>query len=136
MTSEDDLPYQPVPRDRNAERARYKKNFDSRGPLKQLKVEFRKQWGGEDNWYTKSKRWANKQIFPINHLSLGLIEWLWGYWVEAKVKMTMDDVDNQAEAIVDLWEEEDAQPKPEIIITPSEVEGLDTIEIKSPWQRK
>jgi len=42
---------------------------------KEIEHKFEYQWGGEDTWYTKSKRWANKQKFPINHLALGLIEW-------------------------------------------------------------
>ena len=25
--------------------------------------EFEHHWGGEDTWYTKSKRWANKQTY-------------------------------------------------------------------------
>ncbi len=103
-------------------------NHDQR---KKLSIEFQSQWGGDDNWYTVSKKWAHKQMFPINHLTLGLIEWLWGHWINIKVKDTMDQVDAQAEKIVEQWEKED--PKPEITTTPSKVEGLDTIEIKSPW---
>ena len=30
-----------------------------------IQWKFEKTWGGNDNWYTKSKRWANKQKFPI-----------------------------------------------------------------------
>ena len=100
---------------------------------KTLSIEFQSQWGGEDNWYTKSKKWANKQMFPVNRLALGLIEWLWNQWVNTKVKDTMDQVDTQAEEIVGKWTEEEPLPAPEIIVTPSEVKGLDTIEIKSPW---
>ena len=33
-----------------------------------IQWKFEKTWGGNDNWYTKSKRWANKQKFPVNHL--------------------------------------------------------------------
>ena len=96
-----------------------------------IEHKFEHQWGGEDNWYTKSKRWANKQKFPINHLALGFIEWLWQHWVDGKVEMEMQSVDKQAEEIKEQWKEEDK--KPVIKSTPSEVDGLDTIKIKSPW---
>ena len=64
---------------------------------KKVEINFEHHWGGEDTWYTKSKRWANKQKFPINHLALGIIEWLWNHWVDGKVKMTMTDTDKQTE---------------------------------------
>ena len=48
---------------------------------------FEYTWGGEDNWYTKSKRWANKQNPVVKHLALGVIEWLWVKWIAGKVKM-------------------------------------------------
>ena len=91
--------------------------------------EFEHHWGGEDTWYTKSKRWANKQKFPINHLALGFIEWIWEMWVEGRVKMEMASVDKQAEEIRKQWEEE--EKKPVIKSTPSEVEGLDIISIST-----
>jgi len=81
------------------------------------KIEFEHNWGGEDTWYTKAKRWANNQKFPINQLALGFIEWLWKQWVEARVQQEMESVDRQAEAIVEQWEKEDEQPKPEIVET-------------------
>ena len=82
-----------------------------------IEYKFEHHWGGEDTWYTKGKRWANKQKFPINHLALGFIEWLWKHWVDGKVEMEMASVDKQAEAIVEQWEKEDEQPKPEIVET-------------------
>ena len=96
-----------------------------------IEHKFEHQWGGEDTWYTKGKRWANKQKFPINHLALGFIEWLWQHWVDGRIEMEMQSVDKQAEEIKEQWKEEDK--KPVIKSTPSEVGGLDTIEIKSPW---
>ena len=94
-----------------------------------IEHKFEYQWGGEDTWYTKSKRWANKQKFPINHLALGFIEWLWMQWIVGKVKMEMASVDKQAEEIKEQWKEEDK--KPVIKSTPSEVEGLDIISIST-----
>ena len=82
-----------------------------------VEYKFEHHWGGEDNWYTKGKRWANKQKFPINHLALGAIEWLWKHWVDGKVEMEMQSVDKQAEEIVKQWDKEDEQPKPEIVET-------------------
>lgn len=89
---------------------------------------FEHQWGGEDTWYTKGKRWANKQKFPINHLALGVLEWLWEKWVEGRVDMEMASVDKQAEEIKKQWEEEE-NTGPFVKTRPSEVEGLDDISI-------
>ena len=103
-----------------------------------IEHKFEHQWGGEDTWYTKGKRWANKQKFPINHLVLGFIEWLWQHWVDGKVQMEMTSVDKQAEEIKRQWEKEE---KPQTVMesTPSEVDGLDNIRIinqafvPNPW---
>jgi len=103
-----------------------------------MKYEFEHHWGGEDNWYTKGKRWANKQKFPINHLALGFIEWLWEHWVDGRVQMEMTSVDKQAEELKNQWEKEE---KPQTVMesTPSEVDGLDNIRITNqvffpdPW---
>ena len=92
---------------------------------------FKYYWGGEDNWYTKSKRWANEQKFPINHLALGFIEWLWTMWVQGKVDMEMTDVDKQVNEIIKTWEEEKQEPVTEI--KKSDIEGLDDIRIIAPW---
>jgi len=96
-----------------------------------IEYKFEHHWGGEDMWYHKAERWAKKQKFPINHLALGFITWLKEKWIEGKVEMEMTSVDKQAEEIKEQWKEEDK--KPVIKSTPSEVEGLDTIEINSPW---
>ena len=107
-----------------------------------MKHEFHHQWGGEDTWYTKGKRWANKQKFPLNHLALGFIEWLWQHWVDGRVELEMSSVDKQAEDIKKQWEkQEKINEEKKIVIesTPSEVEGLDNIRIKNtailpdPW---
>ena len=86
-------------------------------PSQDFNYKFEHHWGGEDNWYTKGKRWANKQKFPINHLALGFIEWLREKWIDGKVEMEMASVDKQAEAIVEQWEKEDElnRPKAEIV---------------------
>ena len=89
---------------------------------------FEYEWGGEDTWYTKSKRWAKKQNPIIRSLVLGFIEWLWIKWIEGKVKMEMSSVDKQAEEIVDMWE---IQDKPIVKSEKSEVEGLDIISIST-----
>ena len=97
-----------------------------------MKYEFEHHWGGEDTWYTKGKRWANKQKFPINHLALGLITWLKELWIGGKVQMEMSSVDKQVQEIVKQWEEEEKQ-EPVIEIKESDIEGLDDIRIISPW---
>jgi len=100
-----------------------------------MKIEFEKQFGkGTDPWYAKAERWAKKQKFPISFLALGFIEWLKNKWIDVKVANTMRDIDRQSEEIKKIWEqydeEEARQFAPEIIETPSEVEGLDDMEIK------
>ena len=103
---------------------------DKETKLIEYKFEF--QWGGEDTWFTKANRWAQKQKYPINHFAMGLIVWLWEMWVDAKVQLEMKSVDKQAEEIKKQWSEED--PKPSIKSEPSEVEGLDTISIS--WRQR
>ena len=83
-------------------------------PSQGFHFEFEHHWGGEDTWYTKGKRWAKKQKFPVNHLALGVLEWLWNTWVDEKVKMEMDSVDNQVKEIKKQWEEDDRE-QPEIV---------------------
>ena len=98
----------------------------------QIEHKFQYQWGGEDNWYTKSKRWANKQKFPINYLALGFIESLWIMWVGGKVDMEMTSVDKQVNEIIKTWNEEEKQ-EPVTEIKKSDIEGLDDIRIIAPW---
>lgn len=95
---------------------------------------FEYQWGGEDTWYTKSKRFANKQKPPLNKIILGIIEWLWKIWIEGKVQLEMASVDIQVEEIHKLWDEN--KSKPLIKIEPSKVEGLDIISITNPLHVK
>ena len=93
-------------------------------------IEFEKQFGkGVDPWYAKAERWAKKQRFPISFLALGIIEWLKQKWIDVKVANTMRDIDRQSEEIKKICEEED-KPKTIITTTPSEVKGLDDMEIK------
>ena len=95
-----------------------------------MKIEFEKQFGkGVDPWYAKAERWAKKQRFPISFLALGIIEWLKQKWIDVKVANTMRDIDRQSEEIKKNWEEKD-KPKTIITTTPSEVKGLDDMEIK------
>ena len=48
-------------------------------------------------------------------------------WIEQKIENTMKSVDSQVEQIHKEWDE--SQPKPKIIETKSEVEGLSNFEI-------
>ena len=97
-----------------------------------IKFNFEKQFGkGTDPWYEKAERWAKKQKFPISFLASGIITWLKEKWIDVKVANTMRDIDIQAEEIKKIWEEEEKnQFSPEIKETPSEVEGLNDIEIE------
>lgn len=46
-------------------------------------------------------------MFPINHLALGVLEWLREKWIECRVEMEMTSVDKQAEQIKEQWDKED-----------------------------
>ena len=96
-----------------------------------MKIEFEKQFGkGTDHWYAKAERWAKKKKFPISFLALGLIAYLKKVWVNVKVENTMRSVDADVEKIHELWDDEEKkQFAPEIIETPSEVEGLNDLMI-------
>ena len=95
-----------------------------------MKIEFEKQFGkGTDPWYAKAERWAKKQKFPISFLALGFIEWLKQKWIDVKIANTMREIDRQSEEIKKIWEEKD-KPKTIITETPSEVKGLNDMEIK------
>ena len=95
-----------------------------------MKIEFEKQFGkGTDPWYEKAERWAKKQRFPISFLALGIIEWLKQKWIDVKIANTMRDIDRQSDEIKKIWEEKD-KPKTIITETPSEVKGLNDMEIK------
>ena len=95
-----------------------------------MKIEFEKQFGkGVDPWYAKAERWAKKQRFPISFIALGFIEWLKQKWIDVKIANTMREIDRQSEEIKKIWEEKD-KPKTIITETPSEVKGLNDMEIK------
>jgi len=95
-----------------------------------VKIEFEKQFGkGVDPWYAKAERWIKKKFKNpyLQHLALGFLEWLKQKWIDTKVFNTMRDVDIQVEEIKKTWDEEEKSP--EIIETPSEVKGLNDMEI-------
>ena len=95
-----------------------------------MKIEFEKQFGkGTDPWYAKAERWIKKKFKNpyLQHLALGFLEWLKEKSIHAKVYNTMRDVDIQVEEIKKTWDEEEKSP--EIIETPSEVKGLNDMEI-------
>jgi hypothetical protein len=95
-----------------------------------VKIEFEKQFGkGVDPWYAKAERWIKKKFRNpyLQHLALGFLEWLKQKWIDTKVFNTMRDVDIQVEEIKKTWDEEEKGT--EIIETPSEVKGLNDMEI-------
>ena len=97
-----------------------------------MKIEFEKQFGqGVDPWYAKVERWGKKKFKNpyLQQLSLGIIEWLKQKWIDVKIANTMREIDRQSEEIKKIWEEKD-KPKTIITPTPSEVKGLDYMEIK------
>ena len=97
-----------------------------------MKFSFQKQFGkGTDPWYAKAERWVYKNFKNpyLQHLGIGLIEWLKQKWIDVKIANTMREIDRQSEEIKKIWEEED-KPKTIITETPSEVKGLNDMEIK------
>ena len=78
---------------------------------------FEKTFGGIDNWYTKSKRWAKKQSPWLSHLITGVIEWLHKLWIDGKILQVMADVDKDIDKIKSTWEENDRQSTPHIVET-------------------
>ena len=100
-----------------------------------MKIEFEKTFGeGVDQCYPKKKKKNNKKLRNpfFQHLALVFLEWLRQKWIDVKIANTMREIDAQAEDIKKIWEEED-KPKTIITTTPSEVEGLDNMEIKRKW---
>ena len=97
-----------------------------------FEYKFEHYWGGKDNWYTKSKRWAKKQRFPISFLVTGFIEWLHKMWIDGKILRTMDDVDRQTVKILGDWEEHDRQNTPHIVETGVLGDESWSIEITNP----
>ena len=108
-----------------------------------MKIEFEKQFGKRTApWYAKAERWAKKQKFPISFLALGLITWMKEKWIDVKVENTMRSVDADIEKIHELWDEEEATHRMNVIAQngndglhysqePSEVKGLDNFEIRN-----
>ena len=73
---------------------------------------FEKTFGeGVDPWYDKAERWVKKKFKNpfVQHLALGLIEWLKIKWIDVKVANTMRDIDKQSEQIKQIWEEQDVR---------------------------
>ena len=103
-------------------------------PSQDFNYKFEHHWGGEDNWYTKGKRWAFGQKFPFNHLALGIIEWLWKHWVDGKVEMEMQSIDRQVKEMGEIWDEEDERNRqPTVEEGPSSVPDLPTLRIRAPF---
>ena len=82
---------------------------------------FEKTFGdGVDPWYDKAERWVKKKFKNpfVQHLALGLIEWLKVKWIDVKVANTMRDIDKQSEQIKKIWEEQDVREStPHIVET-------------------
>ena len=79
---------------------------------------FEKTFGdGVDPWYDKAERWVKKKFKNpfVQHLALGLIEWLKAKWIDVKVANTMRDIDKQSEQIKKIWEEQDVRNEPIIV---------------------
>ena len=83
-----------------------------------MQFSFEKTFGeGVDPWYDKAERWVKKKFKNpfVQHLALGLIEWLKVKWIDVKVANTMRDIDKQSEQIKKIWEEQDVRREPIIV---------------------
>ena len=79
---------------------------------------FEKTFGeGVAPWYDKAERWVKKKFKNpfVQHLALGLIEWLKVKWIDVKVANTMRDIDKQSEQIKKIWEEQDERREPIVV---------------------
>jgi hypothetical protein len=65
----------------------------------------------------KLERWVAKQPQPFKFILELFFPYFKEYYIQYKVKQTMQDVDRQAEEIVKQWDEEDERnrPKAEIV---------------------
>ena len=82
-----------------------------------FEYKFEHHWGGEDNWYTKSKRWAKKQNPTMSLIASIFIEWLHKWWIDGKIQMVLDDVDRQVDLIHSQWEANDKELTPHTVET-------------------
>ena len=86
-----------------------------------MKFSFQKQFGkGTDPWYAKAERWVYKNFKNpyLQHLGIGLIEWLKQKWIDVKIENTMRDVDSQAKQLLEEWDEQEGrQSTPHIVET-------------------
>ena len=79
---------------------------------------FEKTFGdGVDPWYDKAESWVKKKFKNpfVQHLALGLIEWLKIKRIDVKDANTMRDIDKQSEQIKKIWEEQDVRNEPIIV---------------------
>lgn len=51
---------------------------------------------GKDTWYLKAERWARKQNWFVQGVSLGFILYLKKWWFNVKIENTMRDVDRSS----------------------------------------
>ena len=97
---------------------------------------FEKTFGaGVDPWYDKAERWGKKKFKNpfVQHLALGLVEWLKIKWIDVKVANTMRDIDKQSEQIKQIWEEQDVREStPHVVETGVFGEEGWAIEISNP----
>ena len=74
---------------------------------------------GVVTWWMKAERWIKKQFKNpfVQHLALGVLEYLKELWIDAKIYNTMQDVDRQAEELKKHWEADDRQTTPHVVET-------------------
>ena len=90
----------------------------------------------KETWIQKVKRWCAKQAPPFNLIFLHLFSIVEKWYIDAKVEMEMERVDEQAKEIVRQWDLEDAPTPPKIVEQESGVEGLPTLSMSNPVVEK
>ncbi len=104
-------------------------------PSQDFNFKFEHHWGGEQTTIQKIKRWISKRNPPFDTILMHLFSYveLW-YW-EGKLKQTMSGVDSQIEELHELWDNEHSITI-RVEETPSGIEGLPTLSIRSPFVDK
>ena len=82
----------------------------------------------------KLERWVAKQPQPFKFILELFFPYFKEYYIQYKVKQTMQDVDRQAEEIVKQWDEEDERNRPKAEIMEEGVFGEEgwSISISNP----
>lgn len=95
-------------------------------------IEFEHHWGGERTTIQKIKGWIKKRKPPFDTILMHLFSYVEVWYWEGKVIKTMSSVDSQVKDLHEVWDNEH-RTKPRMEVGVSEVDGLPTLRITSPF---